>query len=148
MKTRTWIVLADDASARLYQASGPHGSWALVTELQHAESRAKDSELGTDKPGRVKQSKGYRSAMEPPTPRKKVEVIKFARQVAKALEDGLRKEAYERLILAAPPGFLGMLRGELSERVRGRIAALVDKDYLHLDERQARERLEEQLQAP
>ena len=148
MKTRTWIVLADDASARVYQASGPHGSWALVTELQHAESRAKDSELGTDKPGRVKQSKGYRSAMEPPTPRKKVEVMKFARQVAKALEDGLRKEAYQRLILAAPPGFLGMLRGELSERVRGRIAALVDKDYLHLDERQARERLEEQLQAP
>jgi protein required for attachment to host cells len=148
VKTRTWIVLADDASARLYEASGPHGSWALVTELHHPESRAKDSELGTDKPGRVKQSKGYRSAMEPPTPPKKVEVKKFARQVAKALEDGLLKEAYERLILAAPPGFLGMLRGELSERVRGRIAALVDKDYLHLDQRQARERLEKQLQAP
>jgi len=41
-----------------------------------------------------------------------------------------------------------VLRTELSERVRGRIAALVDKDYLHLDQRQARERLEEQLQAP
>ena len=147
MKTRTWIVLADDASARLYEASGPHGNWALVTELQHPESRAKDSELGTDKPGRVKQSKGYRSAMEPPTPRKKVEVKKFARQVAKALEDGLLKEAYERLILAAPPGFLGVLRGELSKGVRGRIAALVDKDYLHLGQRQAQERLEEQLQA-
>jgi len=76
-----------------------------------------------------------------------VEVKKFARQLAKALEDGLSKSAYERLILVAPPGFLGVLRSELSDRVRGRIAALVDKDYLHLDQRQARERLEAQLHA-
>lgn len=148
MKTRTWIVLADAASARLYETIGPHGSWTLIAELQHPESRAKNSELGTDKPGRVKQSKGYRSAMEPPTPPKKVEVRKFARQLAKALDDGLLKEAYERLIIVAPPAYLGVLRTELSERVRARIAALVDKDYLHLDQRQARERLEEQLQAP
>jgi protein required for attachment to host cells len=53
-----------------------------------------------------------------------------------------------RLILVAPPGFLGVLRSELSDRVRGRIAALVEKDYLHLDPLQARERLEEQVQAP
>ena len=147
MNTRTWIVLADAASARLYEAAGPHGNWALVAELQHPESRARDSELGTDKPGRVKQSKGSRSAMEPPTPPKKVEVKKFARRLAAALEDGLLRDAYERLILVAPPGFLGVLRGELSDRVRGRIAALVDKDYLHLDQRQARERLEAQLHA-
>jgi len=146
--TRTWIVLADAASARLFQPAGPRGNWALVAELQHPESRARDSDLVTDRPGRVKQSKGYRSAMESPTPPKKVEIRKFARQLAKALEDGLQKKAYERIILAAPPAFLGLLRSELSDRVRGRIAALVEKDYLHLDQRQARERLEEQLQAP
>ena len=72
---------------------------------------------------------------------------KFARQVAKALEDGLLKKAYERLILVAPSAFLGVLRSELGDRVRGRIAAVVDKDYLHLDQRQARERLEAQLHA-
>src|SRR5437764_15038631 len=128
MKTRTWIVLADAASARLYEAGEVPGNWALVAELQHPESRARDSELGTDKPGRVKQSKGSRSAMEPPTPPKKVAVQKFARQVAKALEDGLLKKAYERLILVAPSAFLGVLRSELGDRVGGRIAAVVDKD--------------------
>ena len=147
METRTWIVLADATSARLYAPGRPHRDWALVAELQHPEGRARDSDLVTDKPGRVKQSKGYRSAMEPPTPPKKVEVKKFARRLAAALEDGLLRDAYERLILVAPPGFLGVLRGELSDRVRGRIAALVDKDYLHLDQRQARERLEAQLHA-
>lgn len=148
MNTRTWIVLADAASARLYEQDGPHGNWALLSELQHPESRARESELVTDKPGRVKQSRGYRSAMEPRTPAKKLEARKFARQLAKALEDGLLRKAYERLILVAPPGFVGLLRQELSDHVRGRIAALVEKDYLHLDQQKARERLEEQLQAP
>jgi protein required for attachment to host cells len=148
VENRTWIVLADAASARLFQAAALRGDWTLVAELQHPQSRARDSDLVTDRPGRVKQSKGYRSAMEPPTSPKKVEMKKFARQLAKALEDGLGKNAYERIILVAPPGFLGLLRGELSDRVRSRIAALVEKDYLHLDQRQARERLEEQLQAP
>jgi len=148
MNTRTWIVLADAATARLYEQSGPHGNWALVAELQHPESRARDSELVTDKPGRVKQSKGYRTAMEYRTPPKKVEAKKFARQLAKTLDDGVVREAYGRLVLVAPPGFVGMLRDELSDRVRARIAALVEKDYLHLDQRKARERLEEQLQAP
>ncbi len=148
MATRTWIVLADAATARLYEQGGPHGKWALVSELQHPESRARDSDLVTDRPGRVKQSKGYRSAMEPRTHPHKVEVKKFARQLAKALEDGLLKNAYDRLILVAPPAFVGLLRGELSDRVRGRIAALVEKDYLHLDQRKAQERLEHELQAP
>ena len=30
MDTRTWIVLADAASARLFQPAGPRGNWALV----------------------------------------------------------------------------------------------------------------------
>ena len=138
-------MLADASIARLYQAAGPHGDWTLLAELLHPESRARDSELGTDKPGRVKQSKGYRSALEPPTPPRKVEARKFARLLAKTLEDGLQRKAYDRLILVAPPGFLGLLRAGLTDRVGRRIAALVDKDYLHLDKRQAQDRLEEML---
>jgi len=148
MTPRTWIVLADAAAARLYEQSGPHGNWTLVAELQHPESRARDSELVTDKPGRVRQSKGYRSAMEFRTPPKKLEAKKFARQLAKTLDQAAVRDAYGRLVLVAPPGFIGMLRDELSDRVRARLTALVEKDYLHLDQRKAREHLEEQLQAP
>ena len=144
---KTWIVLADAATARLYEAGGPRGKWTLVSELQHPESRAKAAELVTDKPGRVKQSKGYRSAMEPGTPPKKVEVEKFARQLAKALEDGRVRESYQRLVLVSPPGFMGILRAHLSDGVQKLVAALVEKDYLHLEEREAQERVEEQIQA-
>jgi len=145
--TRTWIVLADEANARVYQPQENRRDWTLVTELTHPQSRAREAELGRDKPGRVKQSAGYRSALEPHTPRKKVEVEKFARQVGKMLDDALAKKAYERLILVAPPSFLGVLRSKLTDRVQRSIATTVEKDYLHLDPPEMRERLRQQLGA-
>src|SRR5207302_1996007 len=93
--TRTWIVLADAATAKVYEPQASRRDWKLIAELAHPESRAKESELGTDKPGRVRQSTtGSRAAMEPPTPRKEVEIEKFAREIAKALDDALVRKAY------------------------------------------------------
>jgi protein required for attachment to host cells len=143
----TWVVLADAATAKLYQPQASGRDWQLISELTHPQSRAKESELGTDKPGRVKQSTGSRAAMERPTPRKRVEVEKFARQIAKTLDDALVRNAYDRLVLVAPAEFVGVLRRVLPERVEARIAATVEKDYLHLDAPTARERLEQQLEA-
>jgi protein required for attachment to host cells len=126
-------VLADSASARLYETDGLHGSWKLVAELAHAEGRNPEWELGVDTPGRGKQS---RTNLE-----------KFSIELAKTLEHGLAKRAYEQLVLVAPSAFLGILREKLSDRVLARIANVVERDYLHMDERKARQRLEEQLQA-
>ncbi len=147
MDTRTWIVLADAASARMYAPQANGRDWTLVAELAHPQGRARESELGRDKPGRVKQSGGGRSALEPHTPRKKVEVEKFARQIAQTLDDALVRKAYDRLVLVAPPAFVGVLRGTLAERVAQRISATVEKDYLHLDPPELRERLRQQLEA-
>ena len=82
MNARTWIVLADAATAKVYEPQASRRDWKLIAELAHPESRAKESELGTDEPGRVRQSTtGSRAAMEPPTPRKEVEIEKFAREI-------------------------------------------------------------------
>jgi protein required for attachment to host cells len=133
VKTRAWIVLADPASARLYETDGLHGSWKLVGELAHPEGRAAEWELGVDTPGRGKQSQR--------------DLEKFSIELAKTLEHGLAKRAYEQLVLVVPSAFLGVLREKLSHRVLASIANVVERDYLHMDERKARERLEEQLQA-
>jgi protein required for attachment to host cells len=144
---RTWIVLADAAMARVYEPQPGRRDWALIVELEPAQGRAKESELRSDKPGRVKQSAGFRVPMEPHTPRKRVEIETFARQIANALDDALVRRAYDHLVLVAPPELVGVLRSMLPERVERRIAATVDKDYLHLDPPQVRERLEQQLSA-
>ncbi len=132
MNVRTWIVLADAATARIYQPQADGRDWTPIAELNHPESRAKESELGRDKPGRVKQSGGSR---------------KFARQIVKTLDDALLRKAYDHLILAAPPELVGVLRKLLPRRVEDRIAATVEKDYVHLDPPEVRDRLEKQLAA-
>src|SRR3981189_878029 len=111
---RTWILLADAASARLYVSGERPGDWTLLRQLEHAESRMRPSELLSDKPGRVKQSTGSRAALEPPTPRKKVEAERFARELAQVLDEGVVSGGCERLALGAAPALLGGLRAKLA----------------------------------
>jgi len=144
MDERTWIVLADAATARVY-ARAKRRNWTLLAELTHPQSRAKESDLLSDKPGRVKQSTGSRSAMGRHTPRHEVEVTHFAQEIAKVLHDGVVRNAYDRLVLVSPPEMVGILRATLSQRVADRITATVEKDYLHLDPPVARERIEREL---
>ena len=144
---RTWILLADAANARLYVSGERPGDWTLLRELEHPESRMRPSELLSDKPGRVKQSTGSRAALEPPTPRKKVEAERFARELAQVLDEGVVSGACERLVLVTPPAFLGILRDKLPPRVAERVSDVIEKDYLHLDQPTLKKRLERELEA-
>jgi protein required for attachment to host cells len=143
---RTWILLADAGNARLYLTNKGVSDWTVVREFSHPESRQHAAELVSDKAGRVRQTaSGSRAALEPHTPLKKKEVEKFARELAAALEEGLNKGAFERLILVTAPAFLGALREVLPHSVRERITHTVEKDYLHMDEPELKERLQKQL---
>jgi len=144
---RTWILLADAASARLYVSGEGPGDWTLLREIEHPESRMRPSELLSDKPGRVKQSTGSRAALEPHTPRKKVEAERFARELAQVLDEGVVSGACERLVLVTPPAFLGVLRDKLPSRVAARVSDVIEKDYLHLDQPTLKKRLESELEA-
>jgi protein required for attachment to host cells len=147
MNNTTWILISDASRARLFAASSRQKPWTLVRELEHPQSRAKGQDIMADKPGRVKQSMGAgsRPAMEPVTPPKEVEAEHFAQQLAAVLEDGHGRNDYARLVLAAPPSFLGLLRKALSTQVGKRVVASVDKDYTQLHERDLPERLSDVL---
>src|ERR1700738_1870001 len=137
----TWILFADASHARLYQSQAPGHELSPLRELSHPESRAKEVDLVSDQPGRMRQSRSSaRPAMEY-TPHRKAEADRFARQLADLVARGLDEWAYDRLSLVAAPEFLGRLRRHLSERVSARVVAEVEKDYLHLEPRELRERL-------
>ena len=53
----TWILFADASNARLYQSQAPAHDLSLLRELSHPESRAKEMDLVSDQPGRVRQSR-------------------------------------------------------------------------------------------
>ena len=67
-----------------------------------------------------------RHAIEPKTDPHREAKRLFARHLAERLEAASGK--YERLLLVAPPAFLGDLRGELGDVTRQRLRGTVDKD--------------------
>lgn len=62
------------------------------------------------------------------------------------LDEGHGQQAYARLVLVAPPHFLGLLRKGLSHTLSKLVVASADKDYLHISQAEMQLRLEPLLE--
>ncbi len=149
----TWVLVSSASRARLFVA-GDKKDLKLVQEFDHPEGRARAHDLTSDRPGRTQQSpgnssggasKGSRSGMEPHTDPKTVEAEIFARSLATMLDKGLSSNTTAHLLLVAPPHFLGQLREALSDSVKKRVSASLDKDFDHLNVQEISERLADVL---
>ena len=127
----TWILVAHDAGARTFENQGPGKGIALVEEVDHPEGRARASELESDRPGRSFRKNSAdprRAAMSRSQgPHERV-VADFARQLAGKLRDGRVANAFDRLVLVAPPKFLGLLRSSLDGPTAACVVGSLDKD--------------------
>jgi protein required for attachment to host cells len=126
---RTWILIADGARARIVLNEGPgKGVVAVDGGLFEQDARA-TREIMSDRPGRTFDSAGAgRHAMELPTDPAREEKRHFAERLAEHLDGAVARNAFDRLIVVAAPSALGDLRAAVSDRVRGRILAELDKD--------------------
>ncbi|MBO0743000.1 MAG: host attachment protein [Hyphomicrobiaceae bacterium] len=146
--TRTWILIADGARARILQNDGPgKGLQALEGHVWHGDHAA-THELMTDRTGRAFSSTGpARSAIEPHSDPHRQLKRNFARRLADALADGWRDRAFDRLILVAAPTALGDLRAALSAEVRAKVVAQVPKDLTKTPDAALAEHLKDVLAA-
>jgi len=91
-------------------------------------------EMVTDKPGRTKDRAAYgRHAMEPSTDPHVHEQQAFALKVAELLDEHRKKNAFDELIIVAPPKMLGYLREAMSEPLRRLVRREEPKDLTKLD---------------
>ena len=138
----TWILVANASLARLYEHIGPNKGLKLVKELIHPESRFKNSDLVTDRPGSNTASNGNGGgAKTPQTEPKAHEAKVFAQELAQELYQGRTKNAFGRAIVFAPPGFMGMLNAEMDNPTAQLVTDRFEKDYTKSPEPQIRERL-------
>lgn len=133
----TWIVVSDGSRARFFMARGAEGEWVKFEELEHPPSRVKRLELVTDAAGKGPDKRAFDMSSDP----KQVEEARFAHQIAQTLDTAHAQDAFQRLMIVAPPRFMGMLRAALSPRVQKAIYATLDKDYTRLDQRELQERV-------
>ncbi|MGG5822317.1 host attachment protein [Falsiroseomonas sp. HW251] len=126
-----WALVADAGRARVFERRLPAGPWRERTEDALEAAHPPSRDLGTDRPGRVRESATTaRHAVEPRTDPHRAAKAAFAARLAGRLEDA--SVSYERLLLAAPPAFLGDLREALGEAARRKLHGTLAKDLTHV----------------
>ncbi len=127
--SRTWILIADAARARILESGGPGHALQEVKGGQFHGDHASTHEIMSDRTGRSQRSTSpTRSAIESRSDPHRELKRQFAHTLADAMADGLKQQSYDRLVIVAPPTTLGDLRAALSEQVLAKVVAEVAKD--------------------
>jgi len=128
----TWILVADSARARLFEKD-PAGALNELGCYTNPEARSATRGLTTDRLPTVNESVGAaRHAIEPHTSRRAKAAGSFARSLREILVQGDHTRRFERLVLVAPPRFLGDLHTAFDKRLRARVVAEIRRDFTHL----------------
>jgi protein required for attachment to host cells len=131
---KTWVLVADGAQAKVFVGDKIGTGLQEVPIERFDGTRARSRELVTDKPGRLQSDAsagGQRSATEPRTdPHRHAEAM-FIKHVAEHVESAVKSGEVNQLVLVAAPRALGDLRNELSDYVRQRVVAEIDRELVN-----------------
>jgi len=132
-KTVTWILIADGARARILKNEGPGKGLQPAVADEFKQALKPTREIGADRPGRVQESAtAERHAIVPRLDWHRFEKERFAKNMAKLLDAAAARNAFDRLILVAPPRTLGDLRAALAPRSRALVTGELGKDLTPL----------------
>jgi protein required for attachment to host cells len=140
-KPKVWYVIADGGRARFVERD-EGGAFRTVSSFISTELHAKSSELGRDRPARVRESaNAARSAIEPRRDLKEAAKEDFVKLVAEQLDEEHGRGQFESLVLVAPPGVLTELRNSLSKPIAKLVADDLQKDLTKIPDRDLTEHL-------
>ena len=141
---RIWAVIADHHRVRIF--TKPDGHLELIGEAAPAHHGRRKG-MPDKAMGRVASSSrtGVRHKLQPHGGPHEKEDFSFVTDVAEWLDHAAKEDAFDRIILIAPPRMLGELRDSLSQQVQTRIAAEINKDLTKMNEKSLQKELEEIL---
>ena len=138
--TRVRIVVADQSEARFYDMEGHGAPMQPAGQLSDPLAHLHDRDLKSDRPGRKSDHAPIQAGRRGATahhgvgsdrkPRRH-EAALFAQKITDEVAAAQRADQFDRLVLVAPPAFLGLLRKALPAALREAISAEVAKDLVH-----------------
>ncbi|TWB25029.1 baeRF12 domain-containing protein [Nitrospirillum bahiense] len=126
----SWIVTCDGAKMLVLRNDGDAQALNLTVQRTETRPTTPTRELGTDQPGRFGMGT-VRSATEETDWQEQAEA-EFLAHVAQHLDTMVQAGTVGRMVLAAPPRALGILRKHLTPATRDVIVAEVAKDLTNL----------------
>ncbi len=145
--SKLWILIADSTKARIFTTESARSPLVELDGLSQADVNAGSdnfSSAGVDSNGYDLSGHG-RNDLEPIADVKESEAQHFARDVVAYLENGVDQMRCNRLVIAAAPAFLGLLREKLNNRIRSLIRYEFDKNFTQLNPKQIRRLLPDRL---
>jgi len=136
---KIWIVVASAIQASVYEMSERDRHLTLVHKLSHEESRMRNQDLVSDRPGHSAKGRDFAESIS----HKLLEAKHFAHDIAEVCEKGRLANAYSSMMVVAEPHFHGMLNKECSTHVQQLIKHHIAKDYTHYSQK----KLEDQLKS-
>ncbi len=125
----TWVLIADSSRARILGTKGPLDDLAPVEDQVFRNAHPRLRDILSDRPGRTFDSAGAgRHAMAYSSDARREDERAFATRLSAVLEDALRRNAFDQLVVVAAPRMLGDLRKEIPADVRKLVKAEVAKD--------------------
>lgn len=132
--SKQWVMIADRSRARIFESDRNFDELREIEDLLNPEGRLGDAELQHDAKGRYysRGEKHQGDTAEPPVSPREHDEEKFSRQVMHLLTEGCDAKRYDRLVMVAPPEFLGFLRKQLPQRVEQHITGQLNNDLSNL----------------
>jgi protein required for attachment to host cells len=133
----TWVVVADEAIARILRWSDSGDALEPVEELTDSDAHASGQDLRRDAHGRraatggVTQRHGAGTTTSAGEAEPHQEAQAFARHVARHITQAWDQHRFDGLQIAAAPRFLGLLRQSLDPQVCDVLQGDIDKDWVH-----------------
>lgn len=124
-----YVIVVDSAKARILHAKSKSSPLIETLVLDHPEGRMHTRDLTSDLPGRDSNRTGLgKHRMDSATDPKHQESIEFARDIANYMHKLISDNNVNQLMLVSAPGFLGLLREEISAKVKKAVSFELDKN--------------------
>jgi protein required for attachment to host cells len=134
-------IIADGGRAR-FVAMDDAGDFHTLSSFVSSEMHERSSDLGRDRPSRVKESANVaRHAVEPRHDLHEAAKEDFVRQVAAAVDQEHNERKFDQLVLIAPPRVLSELRASLSKPMAKVVVHELQKDLTKVPDHELRPHL-------
>lgn len=138
---KVWILVADEAMARILEQPQEGGDLVSVEELTDPDAHARESEMHRSPHGR----RGSLPTVSAGDSERHQHAQLFAARIAGRLAECLREKRYDLLHIVAAPRLLGYLRKALSPAVVAAVGVTQDKDLVQQSNAELSRRLAEEL---
>jgi protein required for attachment to host cells len=128
-----WIVVTNAALARVFSRKSALEPLVPVETLTHSESRLRAGVLAAGRAGRQAADNSHGvNQFEPRSDAHRKEHRRFAKELARRLDEALAAGKFGSLMIFSSNPFIGELSAQLSNAVSERIEALLDRDLSHV----------------